>query len=100
MSLKDKCGFGFDIRKSTRLEYERHVHHQAKFLKGTWDLVYKDECEPARDYGQELSLMTQTSTQRHMHEQVSKGANKKETKKDGTKQAQKRLSMLSQKGES
>ena len=51
VSSKDKCGFGFDIHRSTRSEYGRHVYHQAKFLKGTWDLMYKDECEPARDCG-------------------------------------------------
>ena len=58
VSQKDKCRFGFDVQSSIILEYGRHMCHQAKFPKGTRDLVYKDGCEPAGDYKQEQGLMT------------------------------------------
>ena len=71
---KDKCRFGFGVRNFIILEYERHMCHQEKFLKGTQDFVYKDGCEPARNPRQELGLMTKTSTQRHMYKDVNKDA--------------------------
>ena len=88
VSQKDKCRFGFGDRSSIMLEYGRHMCHQAKFLKGTQDFVYKDECEPTQNHRQELSLMTRTSIQRHMHEHICKDEkNQRKTKQDGTKQA-------------
>ena len=47
--------------------------HQAKLLKGTWDFVYKDRCEPTHNHKQELYLMTQKGKQRNMHENIGKG---------------------------
>ena len=47
VSLRDKCGFGCGVYRSIILEYRRHLCHQAKFLKRTQDLVYKDRCELA-----------------------------------------------------
>ena len=49
VSLRDKWGFGFGVRRSIRLEYRRHICHQAKLLKGTKDFMYKDECEPTQN---------------------------------------------------
>ena len=43
--------------------------HQAKFLKGTWDFVYKDGYEPTQN---RTMLDDTTSTQRHMHEHINK----------------------------
>ena len=73
-SQKDKCRFGFGVRSSIILEYGQPVCHQAKFLNGTRDFVYKDGSEPARNPRQELGLMTQISTQRHMYEDINKDA--------------------------
>ena len=35
---------------SIKLEYGQYTCHQAKFLKGTWGLVYQDRCEPTQDH--------------------------------------------------
>jgi len=47
------------------------VCHQAKFLKGTWDFVYKDGYEPTQN---RMMLDDTTSTQRHIHEHINKDA--------------------------
>lgn len=46
MSSGAKFGLGFGVRRYIILEYRRHMCHQANFLKGTRDFMYKDESEP------------------------------------------------------
>ena len=87
VSSKDKCGFGCGVCRSIRLEYGRHLCHQAKFLRRTQDFVYKDECKLARNHGYELCLMTQTSKQRHMHKHANKDARMETKAKEPNKVA-------------
>ena len=74
--------------------------HQAKFLKETWDLVYKDGCETTQDYKLELSLKTQTSIQKHMHEHINKDAKMQRNEESQTRwHKERKASMLSHKVE-
>ena len=74
--------------------------HQSKFLKETWDLTYKDGCETARDYKSKLSLIAQTSIQRHMHEHINKDGKMQRNEESQTRwHEENKASMLSHKVE-
>ena len=77
------------VRSSIILKYRQQTCAITQSSKEGLEIsCTKDGYEPARDYEWELGLMTQTSTQRHMHKHISKDANKAKKAKDGTKQAQ------------